>query len=461
MTALLDSPPSSAAITTDKAPIWGIDQDGEEVSIPVLGLTGPYMSGKSIFGCTIAVGKNSAGKPRTRVYDIELSCKGYKGLGFDHVDVPARLRAAFGVKEYLPLDVFKFWRKDILAIEPGAFDVIFVDPITDIESGMVDYVASEYLKYGFKSQDAFQSTGGIFWKEVRESWKALLADIASRCQTFAFTAHLHKVWLNGKPTSKETPGGKSTLKELASLYLWLERLPNNEGVVPTKPRCRELLKNRVGYTSFDEATMEPIIRPYLPPAFDECTPNSIRAYIQKPADYKKLKQSERMVETKVTEMEKLEIEREISENKAKAEESALERLRRQQELAATAAAKAAPVNTDTSGQAKADEAARLAVAEAKALEFPPPAKGQDVPFTPDPPKETPKPVTPAGPALSTHEQQLALVALKSRLGMTMERFSAGVARNNAKGSSNIAEMTEAEAAALIAMLTSAAAKAGK
>jgi len=412
--------------TTEKTGVWGVNSHGEEVTIPVLGVTGKFQSGKTLFCLSIAPGGN-----RTRCYDFELSAAGYRGLGYDYVDVPAEMRKQWGEKEYKPIDMFRWWRQDILAIEPGKYEVIAVDPITDIESGIVDYVTADYASYGFSSSKAFVATGGIFWKAVKEFQKRLLADLASRCEVFAFTSHLRRDWVNGKPTRKEKPGGKVTLMELASLYLWLEREPDEHGKVPAKPNCRMKLKDRVSYTSFDPETMEPVIAPYLPPAFKECTPNQIRSYLAKPADYAKLKPNERVKpDDPPSEIERLELEREIADAKAKAEETALERLQRQAELKAMQ-------GNGNGGQPDNVDQSRTEKQTTK-------------------PEPEPEPSAPQ-PEKCSDEQVVRLVELKDAMELTLPQFQKGIARHTG-GSTNPADLTAEQATEIIAKLEAMLAK---
>ena len=105
---------------------------------------------------------------------------------------------------YTPKQAFEYWYSCIQAINPGEFTVIATDPISDIEDGLVEWVKSRYKDFGFKSAEAFQSTGGIFWSKVKSEWKRILADLAARCQTFAFTSHLKAVWRHGKLSTNET-----------------------------------------------------------------------------------------------------------------------------------------------------------------------------------------------------------------------------------------------------------------
>ena len=433
--------------------IWGVDQNGTPVHIKVLGVTGKHQAGKTLFVMSIAPGANEeTGKPRTKLYDFELSAASYHGLGAEIVDVPGVMRQNFGQHEYTAIDTFRWWQQDVLAIQPGQYDVIGVDPITDIESGLVDFVASQYKQYGFSSKDKFMATGGIFWSRVKEYWKRLLADLASRCHTFAFTSHLRKDWIHGRPTTKDKPGGKITLMELASLYLWLEREPDEQGRVPAVPRCKLKLKDRVDYTTVENG--EPVIRPYLPPAFDNCTPKTIRNYIAKPADYKKLRVNERVRRESLSEEDRLDIERQIAEAKAAAEQAALERLQRQKELQEMAAKQQeqVPPSPDQSQQIAAEHdkvAAEHEKAEAE---------------TGTQPEASTTPHVSGGEPLDngkcTPDQAAQLVVLKQKLGIDMARWEAGIAKRTG-GSTNVLDLSAEDADDLIAKLGEKVVQLGK
>ena len=87
-------------------PIWPLN-----VSIDVLGVTGAYASGKTLFVCSID-------PARTRLYDFEKSAGAYTGLGIDRVDVPSVMLEKYP-KNYSPRQVFEWWYSDIKQIEPG------------------------------------------------------------------------------------------------------------------------------------------------------------------------------------------------------------------------------------------------------------------------------------------------------------------------------------------------------
>lgn len=423
-------------------PLWGLNSVGQEVPIRVLGVTGPHASGKTMFLASIAPGSFPGNGPRTRYYDVELSAASYRGFGMHYVDVQEEMRSMYKNAKFTPKALYEWWRSDVLKIEPGQYDVIAVDPANDLDSGLVDYVLSRHNDYGFKSADSFEKAGGIFWARVQEELKSLAADIASRCQTFAFSNHIREVFgKDGKPTGKKEPRGKKALMELAALYMWLEREPKSDGTVPEKPRCTKLLKNRLSYTGYDPETFDPIVHPYLPPAFDDCTPNKIRSYIAKPADYGKLKKDERVVERQMSEDERLLVQREIAEAQAVASENALEQMRRRQELlemqSTSQPLQASDVSRDMVAAAASSPAVVESIADASAD-----AVSQATTSTP---AETTR------PGYATPVQIESLQQLRSTLGIPDEVWKKNIAAKTG-GSGSVADLTEKQAEESIANL---------
>ena len=293
-------------------PIWP-----SNIKIPVLGVTGDYSSGKSLFITTID-------PANTLVFDWEQSLGSYESLGFTRVNVPEILNQLYP-DGYSPADAFVWWKDQISQIQPGQYSVIGVDPISDIEEGLVEWVKSRHKEWGFKTEESFVSTGGIFWSKTKSEWKKILVDLSVRCQTFAYTTHLKVVWKNGKPTKETTAKGKSTLRELASLFLFMER-PYGQEV----PSAR-VIKTRlaVAKTVDDDISIVPVLPPRLPVA----TPKAVRKYVLSPPDFAHLSEEEQQIEKPMTEYEKLEAQQEIAEQTRAAEEAKLEaeKLRQRQE----------------------------------------------------------------------------------------------------------------------------------
>lgn len=300
--------------------------------IEVLGVTGDYGSGKTLFVCTIDPG-------HTLYFDHEKSGGCYEQLGIKRVDVPNVLYEKFKGKEYSPRQAFEWWLGEIRKIKPGEYSVIAVDPISDIEDGLVDWVASRFKTYGFSSEKDFRSMGGVFWGKVKSEWKRiLLGDIATKCQTFAFTTHLRQVFRNGKAVYGEYEAkGKNTLRETASLFLTLDRKPVKKGEDPPVVPSAEVDKNRLSVIVTKDGVTT--VTPALPPRLAQATPQVIRDYIVNPPDAEHLKDEEKLVEKELSEAERLRLQQEIAESNREAAE-AQERASKYQADVATARQKA-------------------------------------------------------------------------------------------------------------------------
>jgi hypothetical protein len=312
-----------------------------QIPIPVCGVTGEHNVGKTLFLLTIAPAQ------RTLIYDTELSAESYQDFGFHRVDVPLEMQRRHP-HGYKPVDTFTWWMEHVRAIEPGQFDVIALDIANDLESGALDWVRS-HPEYFSRTAAQYLKMSALLWRDMKELWKLILADLASRCQTFGFAVHMSDVWVGDKPTGKRKPRGKTTLFELASVYLQSERSKNSRGEVPAEPSAI-LLKSRLAHTRKNSATGAIEIFPALPPRLPVATPAAIRQYLDTPPNYDRLSAQERAPEKEPTNDERAAVKLAIAEAEAEAARLQLERLERQQQAeerranrAAGAQARTAPV----------------------------------------------------------------------------------------------------------------------
>lgn len=322
MTEAVAEPQETApdSVTNPDYDIWP-----EGVKIEVIGITGDYESGKTLFGASID-------PERTLYYDLEKSAGTYN-LPFTRIDVPNEL-LKIKPEGYTAHQLFAWWHHHVSNVPAGKYSVIMVDPVSDIEAGMVEWVKSKHAEFGYSTADKFVSMGGVFWATVKAEWKKLLTQIATRCQTFAFASHLRSVWVGGKPTTRQEPKGKDTLMELASLYLWMERPLNPQDGKKQKTPSAKVVKSRLAITKWDSSAKRMEIVPILPPYMKACDPETIRKYIISPPDYQKLKVAEKVPVREMTADEKLEKEEKIAEDTRIAQESALKIMDRKAELRA-------------------------------------------------------------------------------------------------------------------------------
>ena len=299
------------------------------INVPVIGVTGPMYSGKSLFAAQLCPTEqlNIDCEESTRTYNIPFKKRVdlFEMMGKLHPD------------GWKPVDAFNEFYKSVKALKPGEYRVIVVDPISDIEQGLADYVASNFKDYGFGSRQKFESTGGIFWSNVLAFWKQVLGEITAKCEIFCFTTHMRDVWMGGRPTGRKEPKGKKTLFELASLYLCLDRKPV-DGKTPDAPSAN-VLKSRLAKTAVDEKTGLLQIVQVLPMRLPVATPEAIRAYVEKPVDVKKLKKGELVeADPEMTDDEKLQLQLEIAEANREAEQAKTQRVEMMAEAAQRQAA---------------------------------------------------------------------------------------------------------------------------
>ena len=288
--------------------LWPNTPSGNPLEVEIFGSTGEFQSGKTILGLSIAPGKQPAGhafagKGRTLYLDLEKSGATYGGTGCDRIDVPAEMVKLYGTK-YSQRQQAEWFNSLPSRLNPGQYDVILVDPVNDIESGEVDIVKADPGQYGY-TKGQVESSVGLLMAAMKAHWKKVLMTFSTVCKCFYFTTHLRDEFRGGKPSGRREPRGKETLAELASLYLWLERLPNDKGEVSDEPSAI-VLKQRLADTTID-AQGNLVVVALMPPRIPVATVGAVRGYIANPPDYKKLAAGERVIEKQASEEELLRI----------------------------------------------------------------------------------------------------------------------------------------------------------
>lgn len=287
------------------APLW-------PQPIPIVGGTGPRWSGKSKFGLNICPGVRT-----TLVYDFEQSTTSYEGeyarigVPFDRIDMQKEMhnfkdeKGTFSYRNgYKPIDLFSHWLKHVRALPADKYRVIMVDPVTDLERGLTDWVAANPRFFGH-TDGQYAKMSGIMWGDVKDYQKMVLADLTARCETFYFTAHLGMEFKNKEPTGKEKAKGKETLYELASMYLWFDRSPDSRGVRPNVPAAN-VEKGRMERAELIDG--EVVSYSILPARLPIATPKAIRDYFKNPAGKREASDGERLIEQKMSADERLRLE---------------------------------------------------------------------------------------------------------------------------------------------------------
>lgn len=342
--------------------LWPDTPWGSPMEIEVFGATGEFATGKTILGLSIAPGVHPeghpfAGKPRTLYLDLEKSGATYGGTGCKRIDVPAELARLHG-PNYTSKQVAEWFNALPGQLQPGQYDVIVVDPVNDIESGEVDIVKSKPDAHGY-TKNQFDRSVGLLMAAMKAHWKKLLMGYSNVCKCFFFTTHLRDQFKGGSPSGKREPRGKETLFELASLYLWLERAPDEKGVVSDKPSAI-VLKQRLADTRMNAAGELEVVN-LMPPRIPVATVQAIRQYIANPPDYSKLTAAERVIEKPVTEVELQRMRLATAEAQTAAATAQADVLDRQRELTAIrqAAQAQTPQTVDQTAKMNAERQAKL------------------------------------------------------------------------------------------------------
>lgn len=267
------------------------------MKIPIIGLTGEKWSGKTLFASSID-------PTRSLMIDLESSSETYNIPFKKRYNLYEEVIKKTDGKPPTALDCYLWFHELVSQVKPGEYSCVIVDPISDIEAGLTQWVQANPEAFGH-TKGQYERASGIMWGDLQAGWKLDLGVLASKVETFAFTAHIGSVWgSDGRPQPGKTkPKGKSVLMELASLYLQFERKPDQKGVIPSKPVAR-VLKSRLAITEWADGEMK--FFPVLPGTVPDCDPNQIRKYIKSPVGKRTITEAERAApEVSLTEDEKL------------------------------------------------------------------------------------------------------------------------------------------------------------
>lgn len=338
------------AAQTEKAPLWG------GMKIPIIVLSGEVNSGKSIFPLLIdpvcRLPKEQT-EPTTIVFDQEGSCETYEGsLNFKWLDTRAAvfngvhrqivasskddpkwltmLKTTADVNDSPAASMFRAAYLSMLAIEPGKYRVMAYDTFTPIQDGMVDWLRKHPAAFGRTTNQYEKASSMFLWPDVKAMLGHILAvDCRLRFETVVLTVHMKAKWEGDRKTKERIAEGLDVLDKLATLHIRLERKPDGSGNVSKEP-VGLLVKERLlrfGATPADDS-------PILPPRIEKCTPDTIREYIAAPANYTKLRKSQKVVIAEPTEIEMQAMKLATAEAEAEAATAQTNLVDRQKELLA-------------------------------------------------------------------------------------------------------------------------------
>ena len=447
MSTAVTEPVDSGQTKTIK-PLWG------GIDIPIIGITGPKASGKTLFASTIA-------PEETLMIDCEMSSATYSNIPFKlRIDLFEEIKKR--KVEPTPLNAWNIV-KEIVEKTDG-IRVVVIDPWDFVQAGYVDSIEKQPEKFG-RTKIQYEKATGLLWADVKSSLHMWLGMQARRINgSIVLINHLGKVWKDGKPTEKDKVKGVDTIYQLASLYLVLSRGPDAKGKIPAAPvgSISEANggKSRLVHTSINPETGEVELKPILPPRIEPCTPTSIRKYIAAPPDYEKLKKGENIEVQQLSDDEKLLIQREIAQSQLEVEQTrltALERLQQQTEQQAAlrlkqAAAAAATQKPESVAKTTPAVTATASTATATTATFPDSPNPEPCPFVTGPDAdENSASAKSEGPSVWD-----IITAQKQQLGITEAQWLSILAKRNCKETKELtAEQAEQIRIALWEKLTKA------
>lgn len=276
--------------------LWGTER------IPILAVTGERFSGRTLLVSSIH-------PLETLMIDLNRSSETYSipyKRRFDpYSDWQAQDVLAAGDHPQRPgaVDIFLWFRRTCEAIQPGQYAVLAVDPIMDIEAGLADWMQQNPHESGRTAQQ-YARCPELLQTDMVNWWKTFLTQLSTKVQTIAFTADTSRCQASASSAGNnplpaadhhndatDTIDTPDTLFDLATLHLHTERRPTLSGRVNGAPAAR-VLKSRLARTTTRGSDVQHL--PILPPYLKVATPNTLRKYIRRPADYSKLKKSERI-----------------------------------------------------------------------------------------------------------------------------------------------------------------------
>lgn len=180
------------------------------------------------------------------------------------------LAKAKGILEY---SFFLAFMDELEKIKPGEYDVIAIDPFSDLYFGSFFYVQNHPEIFG-KSAERYRGKEGVIaaWADAVTLWKDLVKRLESLCQTVIFTSHVKDIYDKSTQTKTGIRDGRgANITNAVSLKLWLFG-PNNadpDGNKPGSPKFKGrhwawIEKSRLTQHAKSEGSKFPRIAPLLP-----------------------------------------------------------------------------------------------------------------------------------------------------------------------------------------------------
>jgi hypothetical protein len=119
------------------------------------------------------------------------------------------------------LHFYEAWRDSMRAIEPGRYDVIGVDTIEPIESGITDWVAQNPSYFG-RTPRQYDESRDRFWSDVDTLLAVNILELRVKAKMVILTANMTHAYQEGRRVrGKRQRKGRHILSKLATLEIEL------------------------------------------------------------------------------------------------------------------------------------------------------------------------------------------------------------------------------------------------
>ena len=240
-------------------------------------VTGPPGVGKSLF----AIGLITEGldPKRVAILDCEQSLMIHDAqleFGVYH-DIIAMRSKDLGITAQ-PRHLFQMMVSLVNDIPDESMDLIVVDNVSPLESGIVDEVETNYESYGI-TPGQMKRMAAVKWGPIKRLYSNFIQNLANKAPMYVFTSQLSQVWAKGQPVPGlfRPKGKKDILEQQTFLRLWLQLNPSRPEPAGLVMKSRLVRPIRMNGGKLVWQSM-------LPRRLPVCTWGAIREYFAAPPD---------------------------------------------------------------------------------------------------------------------------------------------------------------------------------
>ncbi len=264
--------------------IWA---NGYEV--PLIILSGPADAGKTLFSMMIAP-KPAGEEANHLMFDLEQgSANVARQFAVKRIDLHSLVPESTDMAKRNRLLFEEWWKQADVETQAHRYDVLTIDPVDVLIKGAFEHVVVNAVKFGLKP--------ALLAKDKRTAWgeaKTLLTNyvniLMSRVGTIVAIAHQRNKFVAGNdfaPKEKEARIHEAWI-ELATLHLHMYRNASEKILIkgtsydacPKYPIPMAIVMKARHLDRIDFKTSK--VSPLLPARLPECTPATMRGYMEKP-----------------------------------------------------------------------------------------------------------------------------------------------------------------------------------